>query len=64
MKVKVLRPFCIGGERKEIGTTLEVEAYLGRELVGMGKASLVEKEEAKKPGPITTDTASSLVKGR
>jgi hypothetical protein len=68
MKVKVLRAFCIRGERQEIGAELDVADAFGRQLVQLGQAAPVTvaappKGVPKKPPPMTTLTAGALVAG-
>lgn len=49
--IEVTRPICIGGERVEPGTVLEVSPALAAELCGMAKAVPAEdkaKTKAKK----------------
>lgn len=62
MKVKVLRAFCIRGERQEPGKEIDVADAFGRELVFAGRAAPANAQAAAKakPGPMTTKTAAAL----
>lgn len=48
-RVRVLRAFCIRGERQEAGTVLDVPRYFARELVSVAKAELVTAEASQAP---------------
>ena len=48
MKIEVTRPFCLAGERLEIGAQADVDDRFGRELIHNGKAV---KVEASQPDP-------------
>ncbi len=63
MKLRVIRPFILGGQRQEIGSTFDTEdrAFAGA-LVYEGKAERVGEGEQK--GPMTTETASAAVPGK
>ena len=39
-RVIVLLPFCVGGQRKEIGETVEVTYEVARDLVARGRAKI------------------------
>jgi hypothetical protein len=43
MKIEVTRPFCLAGERLEIGYQAEVDDRFARELIHNGKAAKVEE---------------------
>lgn len=42
-KVRVLRPFCVGGKRCEVGEEATVPYHTALDLRNIGKASIVEK---------------------
>ena len=64
MRVKVLRPFCLKGERQEPGTELEFADAFARELIFLGKAERVEAAPIAPPKPLTTESAPALVGGK
>lgn len=64
MRVRVLRAFCIRGERQEPGIELEVGDVTAVELVAIGKAERVAGEPAPASGPMTTESADQLVSGK
>jgi hypothetical protein len=65
MRVRVLRAFCIAGERQEPGTEIEVPDSIVRELVHMGKAERADGvAQAASFGPMTTVTAAAVVQGK
>ena len=65
MKVTVTRAFLLGGKRHEVGTSTEVSDSVGRELIAAGKAERTQTEPpAPPPGPLTTQTAAAVVKGK
>jgi hypothetical protein len=65
MRVKLLRALCFGGVRKEPGTELDLaDPHLVREMLWTGKAEAVGDKPAAPSGPLTTDSASTLVKGK
>jgi len=52
VKVQVLRAFSVGGERQEVGSTLDVPAALAAELIANHKATVapeVVEEVKEKP---------------
>jgi hypothetical protein len=63
MKVKLLRAMCFGGQRSEADTVLDVSDLLARELLAQGRAEAVAPATTK-PGPMTTQTAAAVVKGK
>jgi hypothetical protein len=63
MRVRVLGAFCIAGKRQEPGSECEVADHLVRDLVSRGKAEPVSPV-AKPSGPMTTDSAVDLIKGK
>jgi hypothetical protein len=63
MKARVLRAFLVGGERQEVGTTIELPDRAARELAWIGKLEPVE-EEPPDSGPMTTESAAELVGGK
>ena len=62
MKVNVTRAFLLGGKLHEVGTSVEVSDSVARELIASGKAE--RGQPAPKAGPLTTETAPGLVKGK
>lgn len=56
--VTVARPFCVDGQRKEVGDQINVPRLLAVELVNMAKATYTPKAEppapATEPAPATT----------
>lgn len=63
MLVKVLRPFHRDGKVTKLNAEIEVPDGVARELVSMGKVEVVGKSPATS-GPLTSKTASGLVKGK
>ncbi len=41
-KCKVLRPLCIGGQRREVGDVVELPYHVAIECQYMGKARIIE----------------------
>lgn len=65
MKIKATRAFLLGGKRHEVGASVEVTDGVGRELIASGKAERAQTEPpAPPPGPLTTQTAAAVVKGK
>lgn len=64
MKVRILRAMCFGGERKEAGSVLDVADLLARELVAQGRAERTDGAVKAPSGPMTTETAAAVVKGK
>jgi hypothetical protein len=64
MRVKVLRAFCIRGERQEPGKEIEVADHLVVELVFLGKAERVGAVASAPAGPMTTESVPDLVQGK
>lgn len=54
---RVLRPFCIGGERVEVDSLVELGVNLGAELRAAGKVERVEGKEPDK-APATAQPAA------
>lgn len=42
VRVRVLRPFCVGGQPLAIGDEVEIEYHLARDLAAIGKATIVD----------------------
>jgi hypothetical protein len=64
IQVKVVRAFWYGGARKEPGTIVEVDDYVAREIIALGKA---EKAGAPAPAvsaPLTTASVPDLIPGK
>jgi len=40
-KVRVLKPFCVGGESLEIGATVELHAHDAHSLAAIGKCEIL-----------------------
>ncbi len=52
MKIEVTRAFYLGGQPQPVGTTLDVEDRLARELIHAGKARTAsEKPAPARPAP-------------
>lgn len=64
MKITVTRAFLLGGKRHEVGTSAEVSDGVGRELIASGKAERAQAALLAPPGPLTTETAAAVVKGK
>lgn len=64
MRVRVLRAFCIRGERQEPGVELDVVDIIAAELIAIGKAERVAGAPAPASGPMTTESAEPLVAGK
>lgn len=63
MKLRVLRPFLVKGQRQEVGTELDTDdRILASELCHFGKAERVDPVAER--GPMTTETASGAVSGK
>lgn len=63
MKLKVIRPFLVKGQRQEIGSLFETDdRVFASALIHDGKVERVEGEEQR--GPMTTETASGAVPGK
>lgn len=63
MKLRVLRPFLVKGQRQEIGSLFETDdRVFAASLVHEGRAERVEGGELR--GPMTTETASAAVNGK
>ena len=67
----VLAWLRLAGERTAVivtgpeGTSVEVTDSVGRELIASGKAERAQTEPpAPPPGPLTTQTAAAVVKGK
>lgn len=64
MQVRVLRAFCIRGERQEPNKVINVSELDAVSLIAMGKAERVAGEPAPVSGPMTTESTAPLVKGK
>jgi hypothetical protein len=64
MLVRVVRAFCIRGERQEPGKELEVPDQVGLEAVFLGKAERVNPAPSAPRGPMTTESVPDLVQGK
>lgn len=66
MKVRVIRAFCVRGERQEPDTEIEVSELLARELLQMGRVERADGGAKPVPpsGPMTTETAAAVVSGK
>lgn len=59
MKVRVVRPLCVGGIRKEVGEIVDLPN--AQEAISTGRAERYEEQEIAPVGPMTTDSAPELV---
>lgn len=66
MRVKVVTSFFVNGKAQDPGSELDVSDHTGFDLLARGKVTRVAGEEspAAAPGPMTTDSAPELVRGR
>lgn len=64
MLVRVLRAFCIRGERQEPESEIDIDDFLAVELIAIGKAERVTGQPVPVSGPMTTDNATQLVQGK
>ena len=64
MRINVTRAFLLGGKRHEVGTSVEVTDSVARELFAAGKAERAQPAAPAPPGPLTTQTAAAVVKGK
>ena len=62
MRITVTRAFLIGGERQEVGSTVEVSDTFARELVQTGRAT-IQQAGAVARGPMTTHSSPAIVPG-
>lgn len=61
MRVRVVRPLCVGGIRKEVGEIVDLPN--AQEAISTGRAERIE--EAPAPvGPMTTESAPEIVDGK
>lgn len=42
VRVKVIRPFCVGGQPLAIGSEVEIEYHLARDLAAIWKAEILD----------------------
>jgi hypothetical protein len=64
VKIEVTRAFLLAGVRQEVGSSVELADSLARELIATGKAQRAVPAVEKPPGPMTTETAPAVVKGK
>ena len=64
MKITVQRAFLIGGKRHDVGASLDVADSVARELIASNKATFPQEAPAAPPGPLTTESAAAVVKGK
>ena len=65
MKIIVTRAFMVGGKVQTVGSSVELPDRAATELIAMNKATRAPGEPpAAAPGPLTTDTAAAVVKGK
>lgn len=62
MKVRVVRPLCVGGIRKEVGAIVDLPN--AAEAIQSGRAELIPDELARPVGPMTTESAPEIVSGK
>lgn len=58
MKVRVVRPLCIAGQRREVGEIVDLPRVDAMGAVHIGRAELVA-EQAPAPGPMTTESVAA-----
>jgi hypothetical protein len=63
IEIRVKRAFLHRGARVEPGEVVRVDDLAASELVWLGRAVLVGDEPAS-PGPLTTESAPALTKGK
>lgn len=65
MKIIAIRGFMAGGKLHKPGSVVELPDKQCGELIAMNKATRAPSEPpAASPGPLTTETAAGLVKGK
>lgn len=65
MKILAIRGFMAGGKSHRPGSVVELPDRQCGELIAMNKATRAPGEPpAAAPGPLTTETAAGLVKGK
>jgi len=63
MKLTVLRPFLVNGQRQEIGSEFETDdRVFAASLVHEGKVERIA--EVERSGPMTTETMPAVVSGK
>lgn len=62
MEIIVVRAFLLGGARQEPGSRIDVDKYIGRELIALGKAAPASGTPPE-PGPLSTVSARAMVSG-
>lgn len=55
MRVRVVRPLCVGGIRKEVGEIVDLPN--AAEAISTGRAERIREEKAPPVGPMTTVSA-------
>jgi hypothetical protein len=61
MKVRVVRPLCVGGIRREVGAIVDLPN--AQEAISSGRAERIV-EAAPPVGPMTTETVPEIVAGK
>lgn len=61
MLVRVVRPLCVGGIRKEVGELVDLRPPVAAEAISTGRAERIPESESAPVGPMTTDSAPELV---
>jgi hypothetical protein len=65
VKIIVTRAFVAGGKVHKVGSSVELPDRVAAELFAMNKAMRAPSEPPPvAPGPLTTETAAGLVKGK
>lgn len=62
MKVRVIRPLCVAGVRKEVGEI--VDLYNAAEAIQAGRAERMPEETPASAGPMTTESTPGLMPGK
>ena len=63
MRCAVLMPFIFNGKEQKAGSEVDLPEGLARDLINRKRAVLLTKQ-APPAGPLTTESAAALVKGR
>jgi len=61
MRVRVVRPLCVGGIRKEVGEIVDLPN--AAEAIQSGRAERIPEEPAPPVGPMTTESVPALAPG-
>jgi hypothetical protein len=65
VKIIITRAVMVAGKAREVGSSIELPDQACLELIAMNKATRAPGEPpAAAPGPLTTETAPGLVKGK